>query len=261
MYVCMLPTFLKNYWTELHEIFRHDCHHPRTNWLDFGSDQVKGQGPGHEKVKNIFLLKRAQFLPIHMKPTPKCSLFNSLSSDMVTNVALAKVCALLSSLYACMYVTNFSQKLLDQIAWNFPGWFFIIQGPLDQILGAIRSKVKVKFTKRSKTYLCHNSLSFRQIHIKPTPKGSLFISLSSDRSKVKVNVTKRSKTYFGHNTLSFCQIHMKSVLKCSLFNSLFSDRSKVKDQKHILVITHFPFSSNSYETNAKRFTFQFPILC
>ena len=31
------------------------CHHPRTSQLDFGSDQVKGQGPGHEKVKNIFL--------------------------------------------------------------------------------------------------------------------------------------------------------------------------------------------------------------
>ena len=28
------------------------CHHPRTNWLDFGSDQVKGQG--HEKVKNYW---------------------------------------------------------------------------------------------------------------------------------------------------------------------------------------------------------------
>ena len=28
------------------------CHHPRTNRLDFGSDQVKGQG--HEKVKNLF---------------------------------------------------------------------------------------------------------------------------------------------------------------------------------------------------------------
>ena len=28
------------------------CHHPRTNILDFGSDQVRGQGQGHEKVKN-----------------------------------------------------------------------------------------------------------------------------------------------------------------------------------------------------------------
>ena len=28
------------------------CHHPRTNWLDLGSDQVKSQGQGHEKVKN-----------------------------------------------------------------------------------------------------------------------------------------------------------------------------------------------------------------
>ena len=31
------------------------CHHPRTNRLDFGSDQARGQGPGHEKVKNVFL--------------------------------------------------------------------------------------------------------------------------------------------------------------------------------------------------------------
>ena len=29
------------------------CHHPRTSHLDFGSDQVKGRG--HEKVKNLFL--------------------------------------------------------------------------------------------------------------------------------------------------------------------------------------------------------------
>ena len=36
-----------------------------------------------------------------MKPTPKCSLFNFLSSDMVTNVALAKLCDLLSGLYVC----------------------------------------------------------------------------------------------------------------------------------------------------------------
>ena len=30
------------------------CHHPRTNRLDFGSDQVKGQGQGHKKVKNYW---------------------------------------------------------------------------------------------------------------------------------------------------------------------------------------------------------------
>ena len=64
--------------------------------------------------------------------------------------------------------------------------------------------------------------------MKPTPKGSLFNSLSSDRSKVKGKVTKRSKTYFGHNTLNFHPIHMKPAPKCSLFNSLSSDRSKVK---------------------------------
>ena len=55
--------------------------------------------------------------------------------------------------------------------------------------------------------------------MKPTPKCSLFNSLSSDRSKV----TKRSKTYFDHNTLSFRPIHMKPTPKYSLFNSLSSD--------------------------------------
>ena len=37
------------------------CHHSRTNQSDFGSDQVKGQDPGHKKVKNVFLSSRAQF--------------------------------------------------------------------------------------------------------------------------------------------------------------------------------------------------------
>ena len=30
------------------------CHHPRTSRLDFGSDQVKGQGQGHEGLKNYW---------------------------------------------------------------------------------------------------------------------------------------------------------------------------------------------------------------
>ena len=47
----MLPNFLKNYWTELHEFSAMICHHPRTNRLEFWRDQVKGQGQGHEKVK------------------------------------------------------------------------------------------------------------------------------------------------------------------------------------------------------------------
>ena len=31
-------------------------YHPRTNQLDFGSDEVKGQGQGHKKVKNLFFV-------------------------------------------------------------------------------------------------------------------------------------------------------------------------------------------------------------
>ena len=30
-------------------------YYPKTIWLDFGSDRVKGQGQGHEKVKIVFL--------------------------------------------------------------------------------------------------------------------------------------------------------------------------------------------------------------
>ena len=69
-----------------------------------------------KRSKTYFCHNALSFRPIHMKPTPKCSLFSSLSSDMVTNVALAKVCTLPNGLYVCMYVNNFSQKLLDRIA-------------------------------------------------------------------------------------------------------------------------------------------------
>ena len=144
MYVCMLPTFFKNYWTELHEIFRDDLsssndqlirfwersgqrsssrsktigpnymkfsgmiyHHPRTNWLDFGSDQVKGQG--HKKVKNILW-------------TEHCMKF---SWD------------------------DLSYETKDQV-FDFS----------DSLWELIRSKVKVKVTKRSKYILVVTSSVF-----------------------------------------------------------------------------------------------------
>ena len=99
------------------------CHHPRTNRLDFGSNQIKVQRSRSRK----------------------------------------------------------GRKLLDhELHEIFRDDFFIIQGPIDYILGAIRSKVNVMVTKRSKTYFCHNTLSFCPVHMKPTPKCSLFNSLSSD---------------------------------------------------------------------------------
>ena len=134
------------------------CHHPRTNRLDFGTNQVK------IKVTEV------------SKTTgPNCMKFSGM---------------------ICLH-------------------------PRTNRLDFGTDQVKVKVTKRSKIYFCHNSLSFHPIHMKPTPKCSLFNSLSSDRSKVKVKVTKNSKTYFGPNT---------------------------------------QFSSDSCETNGKRFAFQFPIL-
>ena len=115
-----------------------------------------------------------------------------------------------------------------------------------QSLSSNRSKVKVKVTKRSKTYIGHNMLSFRPIHMKPTPKCSIFNSLSADRSKVKVKITKRSKTYFDHNTLSFCPIHMKPMPKCSLLNSLSFDRSKVKVKVRNRSKSYFSHNTLSY---------------
>ena len=56
-----------------------------------------------KRSKAYFCRNALSFRPIHMKPMPKCSLFNSLSSDMVRNVALAKVCALPSARSSCLY--------------------------------------------------------------------------------------------------------------------------------------------------------------
>ena len=52
LYVCMVSTFLKNYWTELHEIFRDDLSSAKDQLIRFWerSDQVQG----HEKVKNYW---------------------------------------------------------------------------------------------------------------------------------------------------------------------------------------------------------------
>ena len=101
MLVCMLPTFLKNYWTELHEIFRDDLSSSKdqsiTSWERSGQ---RSRSRSRKGQKRIFVITRC-FRPIHMKLTPKCSLFNSLSSDMMTNVALVKACALPSGLYVC----------------------------------------------------------------------------------------------------------------------------------------------------------------
>ena len=44
---------VKNYRTELHESFRDDLSSSKDQLIRF--DQVKSQGPGHEKVKNVFL--------------------------------------------------------------------------------------------------------------------------------------------------------------------------------------------------------------
>ena len=139
------------------------CHHPRTNRLDFGSSQVKGQGQGHEGLKNYWTKLHENFR-------------DDLSSS----------------------------KDQSNRFWEWSGQ---------------RSR-----SQKGQQLIFVITHSFCPIHMKPTPKCSIFNSLSSDRSKFKV--TKRSKTYFGHSTLSFRPIHMKPKPKGSLFNSLSSDRSR-----------------------------------
>ena len=135
-----------------------------------------------------------------------------------------------------MYVSNCSQKLLDRIAWNFQGWFVIIQGPIDHILGAIRSKVKV--TKVSKT-TGQNCMKFSgMICYHPRTQSIIFWERSDQRSRSQ----KGQGLVFVITCSVFCPIHVKSTPKCFIFNGLSSDRSRSwKFQKHILVITRSVF--------------------
>ena len=48
----MLPTFLKNYWTEFHEIFKDDLSSPKDQLIIFW--ERSGQGQGYEGLKNYW---------------------------------------------------------------------------------------------------------------------------------------------------------------------------------------------------------------
>ena len=88
----MLPTFLKSYWTELNEIFRDDLSLSKDQSIRFWERSgQRSRSRLRKGQKCNFCHNALSFRPIHTKPTPKCSFFNSLSSDMVINMALAKV--------------------------------------------------------------------------------------------------------------------------------------------------------------------------
>ena len=90
----------------MHEIFRDDLSSSKDQSIRFlGAIRSKVKVQVMKRSKMYFYDNTLSFCPIHMKPTPKCSLFNSLSSDIVTYVALVKVCALPSGLYVCMLPT------------------------------------------------------------------------------------------------------------------------------------------------------------
>ena len=170
MYVCMLPTFLKNYWTELHEIFRDDLSSSKDQTIRFW--ERSGQRSRYRSRKGqkfIFVITRSVFVQFIWNQHQNAHF--SIPYPLI----LWQMCWRRYALYrvVCMYVcmlptflknywtklheisrddllsskdqsirfwersgqrsrsrSRRSQKLLDQIAWNFQGWFVIIQGPI-----------------------------------------------------------------------------------------------------------------------------------
>ena len=180
-FVCMLPTFLKIYWTKLHEIFKMICHHPRTNRLDIGSDQVKGQG--YEKVKNYrtelhdifrndlssskhqsirFWERSGQKSRSRSQKGQKrilvitCSVFVRFIWNKrqnvhfsipypLANLALAKVCTLSSARSSFLHIFSFMLQLLSK---HSPHFFVFLDENMNIIitlLGKIFGKRKWNF--------------------------------------------------------------------------------------------------------------------
>ena len=217
------------------------CHHPRTNWLDFGSDQVKGQG--HEKIL-IFVIMRSVF--VRFIWNQRQNVHFSIPYALICQRSRSRswkgqkhILVIARSVFF-RFIWNECQKVHFSIPYPLIGQRSRSQKGQKHILVITRS-VLVRFIwnqcqnvhfsilypligqrSRSQKGQKHILVITRSVFIRFIRNGRqkvLFNSLSSDRSKVKV--MKRSNTYFGHNS---------------------------------------QFLSDSYETNAKMFTFQFPIL-
>ena len=156
-----------------------------------------------------------------MKPMPKGSLFNSLSSDRskvkVKVTKRSKTYFGHNTLGFVWFIWNQCLKVHFSIPYPLIGQRSRSRSQKGQkhILVMTRSifvryiwnqRQKVCFSipypligqrsrsrswKGKKNYFGYNTLSFRPIHMKPTPIGPFINSLSCDRSKVKVKVTKR----------------------------------------------------------------------
>ena len=168
MYVCMLPTFLKNYWTELHEIFRDDLSSSKDQSIRFWersgqrsrSRSQKGQTRIFVITRSVFVrfiwnqcqnvhfsipypliwrqmwhwrryeFYRVVFMYVCMLPTFLKNYWTELHEIFRDDLSSSKD----QSIRFCERSGQRSrkgQKLLDRIAWNFQGWFVIIQGPID----------------------------------------------------------------------------------------------------------------------------------
>ena len=118
--------------------------------------------------------------------------------------------------FVYMYVTNFSQKLLDRIVWNFQGWFVVIQGPWldygsDQVKGQGQGHEKVK------NYWTELHEIFRDDLSSSKDQSVRFWEWSGQRSRLR---SRKGQKLIFVIILSFRLIHMKYNAKMSTFQFL-----------------------------------------
>ena len=178
------------------------CHHPRTSRLDFGIDQVKGQGQGHKGLKNYWT-----------------ELHEIFRDDMLSSKD--------------QLIRFWERSGQRSRSWKGKNLIFVI----------MRS-IFVRFIWNQ-----HQNVHFSI----PYP----LISQRSRSLKGQKHILVITSSVF----FRFIWNQLQNIY-FSILYPLMGQRSRsrsLKGQKHISVITR-SFSSDSYENNAKMFTFQFPIL-
>ena len=118
----MLPTFLKIYWTELIEIFRDDLSSPKDQSIRFWERSGLRSGSRSRKgKKRIFVITLSIF--VRFIWNQRQNVHFSIPYPLIWwQMWCWRRYAIYWVVCVCMYVTNFSQKLLDQIAWNLVGY-------------------------------------------------------------------------------------------------------------------------------------------
>ena len=125
------------------------CHHPRTNRLDFGSDQAKGQGQGHEGLKN-YLTELHEIFRDDL---------SSSKDRMIKFWKWSRQRSRSRSQKGQKHILVITHSVFVRFIWNqCQKVHFSTPYPL----------IGQRSRSRSNTYFGHNTLNFRPIHMKPT---------------------------------------------------------------------------------------------